>query len=767
MRIDWNLWLIFLSFLVATLGAFTALSQAQRMRNSTGRARWYWWLVGGVTLALAIWSMHFIGMLAFHLPVPVSYDLKLTVLSILPATAATLLGFYILGFRKSEPVLIAGCGLVMGLGIAAMHYIGMAALRMSPEVSYSMPVVLVSVLIAIVAAIGSLLIIYEGERTRLNPLLYQFAGSLVMGLAIIGMHYTAMIGVRFAPDSICTVGGSQIPGPLLAMIVSGVVFLIFGAGMIATMFDQQLTRQKAIKSAEEHTLLRDVIDAIPDLIYFKDRNGVYLGCNKAFERFFGVPERAIVGKTDCDFVDNATAELFRKSDSVMHQDGMMHVSEEWASYPDGGGACLLEMHKLPFKFSNNSMGMIGIAHDITMRKQFEEKLVAAKELAESASQAKANFLANMSHEIRTPMNAIIGFSHLGLGETAPDALRDYLEKVHTASSNLLGIINDILDFSKIDAGKLTLELSNFSLDQLIEEVRISMELQAELLGVHLIFELPYIECSLLGDVLRLRQVITNLISNAIKFSKYGDRVVCRVAAAEDGADNMELSISVVDKGIGMTIEEQGRLFQAFTQADSSTTRKYGGTGLGLAISQQLVQLMGGKIRVVSEKGKGSTFCFTASLKKLRVETEANAVSPNVSVGHVDLTGVKVLLVEDNRVNQMLAQALLKRIGVVVSTVNNGREAIDFLRNNALVDMVLMDLQMPEMGGYEAIEIIRRELQLTDLVVIALTAHAMSEEEQRCLDAGMNGIITKPINAQLFNDTLRRLRSDKYSLKLAL
>ena len=374
MPVSWNSGLIFLSFMVAFAGSFTAFSQAQRMRSSTGRARGYWLLVGGITLAMAVWSMHFIGMLAFDLPVKVAYDLDLTVLSLLPAVAAGLLGFYILGFKAGNTVAVVAGGFVMGLGIAAMHYIGMAALKMSPAISYSPPVVVASVLIAIVAAIGALLIIYEYEKIRCNQIWYQIAGSFVMGLAMTGMHYTAMAGARYAVGSMCKVGGSQIPGSLLVVVVTGGVFLLFGIGMIATIFDQQLTRQKTLKLAAEHTLLRGVIDSIPDLIFFKDRNGAYLGCNKAFEGFFGVGEGEVAGKKDMDFFSATNLGAFQQSENIIRDCAAEDVNEVWLIGSDGRRN-LFEMHSVAFALSDNVMGMIGVLHNITMRKLVEEDLL--------------------------------------------------------------------------------------------------------------------------------------------------------------------------------------------------------------------------------------------------------------------------------------------------------------------------------------------------------------------------------------------------------
>ncbi len=396
--------------------------------------------------------------------------------------------------------------------------------------------------------------------------------------------------------------------------------------------------------------------------------------------------------------------------------------------------------------------LIGFIFDISARKENEIELEEAKKAAEVAAIAKATFLAHMSHEIRTPMNAIMGFSQLGLEENDPAKLRDCLNKVHASSINLLGIINDILDFSKIEAGKLELENSSFDIRRMISDTRDVLEFSASCKGLELSFmmsaDLPY---RVLGDSLRLRQVLTNLISNAIKFTKKGE-IACNVKLVNRLNGLLTLRFSVTDCGIGMTPEQQKRLFQPFSQGDSSTTREYGGTGLGLAICRQLVQLMGGEIGVDSTPGKGSTFSFTVKVKE-DPRDQAPASKHIEQQGKTHFGGMKVLLVEDNELNQILMEAQLKKLGIDVTSVDNGRQALELLSRKAAFDVVLMDIQMPEMDGYEVTRKIRNDLSLSDLPIVALTAHAVDDKRRQCIASGMNGIITKPIDTKVMCETL--------------
>ncbi|HEX8610825.1 MAG TPA: CHASE domain-containing protein [Telluria sp.] len=524
----------------------------------------------------------------------------------------------------------------------------------------------------------------------------------------------------------------------------------FALGFLVTMlayayfFTLYRSRRTAI---EQRVLLDSVLNSIDAHVYMKDRERRYIYINARTAEAMGRPAEAIIGKLDREVMAPEQADFYWSQDSQIFADGARHASQVEFTQPDGEVRQLWTV-KVPVLIDGEVSAVIGLSTDVT-------ELHKLKAQADAANQAKSNFLSNMSHEIRTPMNSIIGMSHLALRTVANPKQRDYLEKIHHSSQHLLGIINDILDFSKIEAGKLELEVLDFGLNALMQNLANQLGDAAANKHLSLEFEIdPALAQQLRGDPLRLEQVLLNFTSNAIKFSENGSIRVRALAAAGDTNENdILVRFEVEDAGIGMSQAEIADLFKSFHQADPSTTRKYGGTGLGLVISKQLAELMGGTVGVDSLLGRGSCFWFTARLGKALNFLQGGGGKVDAQVLD-QLRGAYILLVEDNIFSQQVGQELLEEAGSTVVVANNGKEAIDLMLKERF-DCVLMDVQMPVMDGFEATRMIRSDPRLRDALVIAMTANAGRDDQARCLEAGMNEFVTKPISPKLLFEVIAK------------
>jgi two-component system, sensor histidine kinase and response regulator len=666
------------------------------------------------------------------------------------------------------------------------------------------------------------------------------------------------------------------------------------------------------RTRETEKFFRNVLEMAPDGMMVVDESGIIQLANAQCEELFGYTRDELIGKPVEMLVPDNIREHHPELRAGFHKaprTRSMGTGRELSARRKDGSMFPVEIGLSPVPALEGKSAQVAVSiRDVTNQKLAETALRQAKEKADEATQMKSMFLANMSHEIRTPMNAIIGLSYLALKTPLNPKQRDYLHKIHNAGTSLLAVINDILDFSKIEAGKLDIEETDFRLDDVITSVTTITGQKAHEKGLEFLAEVPSsVPQFLVGDPLRLGQILTNLVNNAIKFTERGEiRMIAE--EMERAGEKCKLKFSVRDTGLGMTKEQAARLFQPFTQADMSTTRKHGGTGLGLTICRRLVELMGGQIWLESEPGAGSTFSFTVwlgvgeykgsgkivperlqqlnvlvvddnaaaceiiqdSLSKIveRVDSVSSGPAAVAAVKRTDSTqpydivfmdwrmpgmdglqasrliksdetlshqpaivmvtafgreeireeaehlhldgfllkpvtksmlvdslvnifasteeetaatgvevnkdawklqGLRVLLAEDNEINQQIAVELLEGVGAKVDVANHGREAVEMLfRHDGQppYDIVLMDLQMPEMDGYQATTKIRSDSRFTNLPIIAMTAHATTEERQRCLDAGMNDHVSKPIDPSLLYETLSRFYKSSGGTKVA-
>ncbi|HET7150412.1 MAG TPA: response regulator [Candidatus Acidoferrum sp.] len=522
---------------------------------------------------------------------------------------------------------------------------------------------------------------------------------------------------------------------------------------------QQAQASLEKRVAERTAYLNALIEASPLAIMVLDPKDHIQLCNPAFERLFQYARQEVLGRPVLGLLANG--ELLREAQDITRQARLgEHIQKVTRRQRKDGTLVDVEVHTVGLVVNRELAGTLVLYQDVSVRKRSEEAILRAKEAAEAASRAKSEFLANMSHEIRTPLNGVIGMTDLALGTELNGEQREYLETVKLSADSLLTVINDILDFSKIEAGKADLDIRPFNLRDTLEGVMRTLALRADEKGLELLCELaPETPELVRGDGSRLGQVVTNLVGNAIKFTHDGE-VGLQVEVAERDGGDRNLHFTVSDTGIGIPPEKHALIFDPFAQADTSTTRKYGGTGLGLSISARLVHLMGGKIWLESEVGKGSRFHFTARLGLV----DSKEIAVGAAAPPELLHGVKVLVVDDNRTNRRILDGMLKRWEMKPTSADGGEPALEELlagkKAGEPYGLILLDMHMPNMDGFQFVERIRERPELSTATIMMLTSAGHRGDAERCKALGISAYLLKPIRQSELREAIARVLGAK-------
>ena len=877
----YNYWMVGLSVFIAILASFMGLQVALQTPDSTSPKRKQTMLfIGSIALGGGIWTMHFIGMLAFNLCTTVDYGWRLTLLSLIPSVGASWVALNHIGNHQRGMVPLLIGGILMGSGIGTMHYTGMAAMEMAPLLRYDLRIFALSIVVAISLAILALWIRFGLIRLwKADDKEWQanLAASAVMGCAISAMHYTGMTAARFVkPEGFEMSQQTAEISQYLAFGVSTativIILLVLGINLIYRYKD---ISQRALESERQ---LKATLDTAVDGIITIDSHGTVINVNQATERLLGWSESELLGNN----VNMLVPEPFRSQhdgyltrylltgeariigkgreveaqhkngDKIDIRLGIGHVKianddffvafisdirqrlkmesalreneeklrslvsnipgiafrcmndKEWSmifisdaveaitGYPaadftlpnpkrnftelyhaddrekisntvlgqgsynleyriirnDGEIRWLMEYGTYVKEEKTDEVWLDGFIMDITERYEMVQQLRLAKSKAEQAASARATFLANMSHEIRTPMNAIIGFSDILLDSELETEQRRHLKTINQSAKSLLHLLNEVLDSAKLDKGKLELEVRDFSLLQEVDAVISTLWLQAKSKGLALNTDVSTkLEERYSGSPERIRQVLTNLIHNSIKFTQHGS-VKVSVKPMNSGC----IEFLIEDTGIGMSTEQLEAVFDPFTQADASMSRRFGGTGLGTTISKQLVELMGGSISAKSELNTGSQFRFVLPLAQAKDETIEQQQT-------VHLPPLTILIVDDIQQNIDLLTVLLSRDGHTLLTARDGQQALIRIATESKIDLVLMDVQMPVMDGLTAASERRKVEQAEGLPhtpIIALTASVLEDDRMAAQAAGMDGFANKPIDFQFLCHEIARV-----------
>jgi two-component system sensor histidine kinase/response regulator len=750
MVMSYNYYLVALSVAISTLASYAALDLAGRVTAAHGGIRTAWLSGGACAMGLGIWAMHYIGMLACNLPVAVDYDWPIVTLSLLFAIFASGAALFVVSRQHMTPVDITLGSLTMGGGIAAMHYIGMAAMRLPAICSYSVPLVALSIVLAVLISMVALWLTFALRRDRQNDRAKKIAAAMVMGAAIPVMHYTGMAAATFFPSHTLPNLAHAVNISTLGITgITLVTLFVLGMTLLTSVVDRRFAEQ-TLKLQSTEQRYRQLVDSAQVVLWRRDlHSSTFNFVNAEAEALFGYPVANWLTQPSF-WTDHMHPDDRAAAESCCAQAALDGQPQQFEHRMIAANQQILWMRTRVrvIAGTEDARELFGVMVDISARKQ-------AQEAAEAANRAKSEFLANMSHEIRTPMNGILGMTELALETQLSTTQREYLSVVKSCADGLLSLLNDILDFSKIEAGKLSLDPQPFGLQQMIADCMKALSLRAHQKGLELAFEVAAdVPERMVGDSGRLRQIIMNLTGNAIKFTEHGEVVLSVIR--EPQADGLILRFTLRDSGIGIPKDKLTKIFGAFEQADSSTTRVYGGTGLGLSISRRLVELMHGRIWVESEVGVGSSFCFTAQF-----DSATQAMGKEIFVSPKILRGVRVLVVDDNATNRRILERMLSTWDMVVDLAASGAEALALLyqaaNNNVSYPLIIVDGHMPLMDGFTLLRRIREARELKVGKALMLSSAEQIEAASQCRELQISEYALKPVaRSDLLHLLLRAL-----------
>jgi two-component system, sensor histidine kinase and response regulator len=756
-------WLVATSVLIAVLSSFVAFSVSSRMvAANSWQTKWAWASAGACSMGGGIWGMHFIGMLAFALPCGISYNPVGTLASMVPGILASGVALHVIG--KNEPGLrrLFMGAVLMGAGIGAMHYSGMAAMQPEAIMRFQPDLVAVSVAVAVVLAFISLqarflLLRYQSSATQATVV-----AAIIMGFAVAGMHYTAMQASIFFPDPSASPEAIAISTTPMAVLVTLNSVLVAGIALVASIAGRQselaavlkaeVLRRRALEQEAEggRARLQAIFDAVIDAIVTIDVNGRILQWSSGAQRIFGYVPEEVVG-ADLTILmpqpHRSGHAGYVSSFLKTRKAKIIGIGRELTAIRKDGTEFPIELAVSEVR-NGDEVFFTGILRDITERKRFESELVRAREEAEAANVAKSQFLATMSHEIRTPMNGVLGMANL-LGSTSlNERQRRLVENVSRSGEALLGIINDILDFAKIEAGKFELSALPFDVHEAIADLADLFSERCAKKGLEFIYFVDEkVPSHVVGDPVRLRQILVNLVGNAIKFTERGE-ILVEVSLSRNEPDGVMLNFVVEDTGIGIPSEQCAKVFESFHQVDGSMTRARGGSGLGLSITRQLVELMGGKISVESELGRGSRFAFSARFQASPREAD-NQQGPR----HLPRS-LSALLVDANPVSAHVISLYLTS-WQVEATVASSIEGAETAQAKAAAAGQPFDVAILDVKGFgaRAVDFAKSmrtaaSARRTELVLLVGIDGYVTDNGLEALEAA---VLPKPVRAsELFN-----------------